>query len=139
MQKLRKNILLCTLILFAVHMLALGLTALCGVKLRVWIREPVSIIIGIGTIAGLLQLILKIRPKALKVLCIVAWTAATLFCVGYGGFILMLSARSDYVDTYNGQKCLVEREPILWETKYTYYKYLGPFVRGTEILYSERS
>ena len=45
-------------------------------QFRIWIREPVTLLIAAGAAAGLLQLVLLIPEKRLKTVMIVLWSAA---------------------------------------------------------------
>ncbi|MBQ6040358.1 MAG: hypothetical protein K5705_03550 [Oscillospiraceae bacterium] len=134
-----KSILFWTIIVCAVFLTVRWILSACGLQFRIWIREPVTLLIAAGLAAGLLQRILSISGKKIKIVLIVLWAAALIGCCVYGFFIFALTHRSEVSSNtdYNGTRCVVEHEPVMWESRRRYYAYRGWFVRGKYLLHKE--
>ena len=136
---MKKSILLWSVILGVLFLTARWILSLFGLQFRIWIREPVTLLIAAGTAAGILQLLLKISSKPIRIITIVLWAAALIaFCI-WGGLIFILSYRheiSSHTD-YKGTRCVVEYEPVMWESRRLYYPYRGWFVHGNEVIHKE--
>ena len=136
---MKKSILFWTVIGCALFLTARGILSVFGLQFRARIREPATILIAFGTAAGILQLLLRISNKTLKIVTIVLWAAALIaFCV-YGFFIFVLSHRYEISNNtdYNGTRCIVEHEPVMWESRRLFYPYHGWFVCGKETIHKE--
>jgi len=133
------SILFWTAIVCAVFLTARWLLSKRGLRFRIWIREPVTLLIAVGTAAGLLQRVLSISVKPLKIALIVLWAAALIGVCIYGFWIFVLTSRSEISSNtdYNGTRCIVEHEPVMWESRRRYYAYRGWFVRGKKLLHKE--
>lgn len=134
-----KSILFWTVIVCVLFLTARWLLNRRGLKFRTWIREPVTLLIAFGTAAGILQLLLKISSKPVRIVTIVLWIAA-LIALCYSGFwMFALSHRSEISSKtdYNGTRCIVEYEPVMWESRRRYYAYRGWFVRGKKLIHKE--
>ena len=133
------SILFWTAIVCAVFLTMRWILSKCGLRFRTWIREPVTLLIAAGTAAGLLQRILSISIKPLRIALIVLWAVALIGVCIYGFWIFALTHRSEISDNtdYNGTRCIVEHEPVMWESRRRYYAYRGWFVRGKKLLYKE--
>lgn len=110
-----------------------------GLRFRTWIREPATLLIAFGTAAGILQLLLRIPSKPVRIVAIVLWSAALIaFCI-WGGLMFILSYRHEISSKtdYNGMRCIVEYEPVMWESRRRYYAYRGWFVRGKKLIHKE--
>lgn len=136
---MRTSILFWTAVVCAVFLTARRILSKCGLRFRTWIREPVTLLIAAGTAAGLLQLILYIPVKPLKIALIVVWAAALIAFCYWGFWMFALSNRSEISSRtdYNGIRCIVEHEPVMWESRRRYYAYRGWFVRGKKLLHKE--
>ncbi|MCR4760941.1 MAG: hypothetical protein K5705_11865, partial [Oscillospiraceae bacterium] len=101
-------------------------------KFRAWIREPVTLLIAFGTFAGILQLLLRIPIMPLRIAAIVLWAAALIAFCYFGFWLFALSFRFEISSktVYNGTRCIVEHEPVMWESRRRYYAYRGWFVRS---------
>ena len=134
-----KSVLFWTVIVCAVFLAMRWILSNCGLRFRTWIREPVTLLIAAGTAAALLQLILYISVMPLKIALIVLWTAALIAFCYFGFWMFALSHRSEISSKtdYNGTRCIVEREPVMWESRRRYYAYRGWFVRGKKLLHKE--
>ena len=134
-----KSILFWTVIVCAVFLAMRWILSKCGLRFRTWIREPVTLLIAAGTAAGLLQLILYISVKPLKIALIVLWAVALIAFCYFGFWMFALSHRSEISSKtdYNGTRCIVEHEPVMWESRRRYYAYRGWFVRGKKLLHKE--
>lgn len=133
------SILFWTVVICAVFLTVRRILSKHGLRFRTWIREPVTLLIAAGAAAGLLQLILCISVKPLKIALIVLWAAAlTAFCY-FGFWMFALSHRSEISGNtdFNGIRCIVEHEPVMWESRRRYYAYRGWFVRGKKLLHKE--
>ena len=136
---MKKSILFWSAIVGVLFLAARGLLSLFGLEFRIWIREPVTLLTAAGAAGGILQLILRISKKPLKIVLIVFWAAALIaFCV-YGFLMFALLHRSEISSNtdYNGTRCVVEHEPVMWESRRLYFAYHGLFVRGKEVLHKE--
>jgi hypothetical protein len=136
---MRKSILFWTVIVCVIFLAARWILDRNGLQFRVWIREPVTLMIAFGTAAGILQLLLKIPGKPLRIVTIVLWAAALIaFCI-WGGVILILSFRHEISGNtdYKGTRCVVEYEPVMWESRRLYYPYHGWFVCGNQPIHKE--
>ena len=136
---MKKSILFWTAMVCAVFLAASWILSKCGLKFRVWIREPVTLLIAAGTAAGLFQLILHIAVKPLKIALIVLWAAALIAFCYWGFWMFALCHRYEISSNtdYNGTRCVVEHEPVMWESRRRYYAYRGWFVRGKMLVYKE--
>lgn len=134
-----KSILFWTVILCALFLAASLILSRFRLRFRVWIRKPVTLLIAAGTFAGIFQLLLRISSKPIKIAAIILLAAALIvFCI-YGFVFLILSHRSEISSKtdYNGTRCVVEHEPVMWESRRRYYAYRGWFVRGKTLLHVE--
>lgn len=134
-----KSILFWTGIVCVLFLTARRLLSRCGLKFRTWIREPVTLLIAFGTFAGILQLLLRISSKPVRIITIVLWAAAVIAFCFYGFWIFALSHRHEISGKtdYNGTRCVVEYEPVMWESRRLYYAYRGWFVRGKKLIHKE--
>ncbi len=136
---MKKSILFWTAIVCVLYLAARWLLNLNGLEFRIWIREPVTLLIAAGAFAGILQLLLRISNKTGKIVSIVLWAAALIaFCI-YGFWIFALTHRNERssITDFNGTRCVVEHERVIWDDRELYYAYHGWFVRGTELLNEE--
>lgn len=132
--KLKKSILFWSAILLVLFLGITGILSLLNLKLRVWVREPATLLIALGGIIGVFQLILHIKKKPLKiVLCILA-AAATIAGGCWGYMIFAFDHLEEYTGTYNEKPCVIECENIMWMQRECYYEYHNPLVCGKEIL-----
>ena len=134
-----KSILFWTVVVCAVFLTARRILSVCGLRFRTWIREPVTLLIAAGTAAGLLQRILSISVRPLKIALIVLWAAALVAFCFLGFWIMALTHRHEISGNtdYNGTRCVVEHEPVMWESRRRFYAYRGWFVRGKKLLHKE--
>ena len=136
---MKKSILFWTVIVCVLYLAAHWLLNLNGLEFRIWIREPVTLLIAAGAFAGILQLLLHISNKTGKIVSIVLWAAALIaFCI-YGFWIFILTHRHETSGNtdFNGTRCVVEYERVMWESHELYYAYHGWFVRGKVLLNEE--
>ena len=136
---MKKSILFWTVIVCVLFLAARWLLNRNGLQFRTWIREPVTLLIAFGTAAGILQLLLKIPGRPVRIVTIVLWAAALIaFCI-WGGLMFMLSYRHEISGNtdYKGIRCVVEYEPVMWESRRLYYPYHGWFVRSNKLLHKE--
>ena len=134
-----KSILFWTAILCVLFLAVSWILSRFRLKFRVWIREPVTLLVAAGTFAGILQLLLRISSKPVKIAVIILWAAALIaFCI-YGFWIFVLSHRHEISSKtdFDGTRCVVEYEPVMWESRRRYYAYRGWFVRGKTLLHVE--
>ena len=136
---MKKSILLWSVILGVLFLTARWILSLFGLQFRIWIREPVTLLIAAGTAAGILQLLLRIHAKPVKIITIVLWAAALVFCCIYGFWIFALLHRYEITDKADlqGTRCVVEHEPLMWESRSLFFAYHGWFVCGNEVLDKE--
>ena len=132
--KLKKSILFWSLLVMAVFLAVSQILSHCGLMLRVWIREPLSYFTGVGAAIGILQLLLHIPKKWLKVLTVVLWAAAAAFGLWYSWLLYGFCHFEEWTEERNGVKCVCEFEHVLWTSHSYYYEAHGPFLRGTELL-----
>lgn len=134
-----KSILFWTVILCVLFLAASWILSRLRLKFRVWIREPVTLLIAFGTEAGILQLLLRITSKPVRIISIVLWAAVLIAFCFYGFWILVLTHRHEISSKtdYKGTRCIVEYEPVMWESRRRYYAYRGWFVRGKKLLHKE--
>ena len=136
---MRKSILFWTVVVCVLFLSARWILNRSGLQFRTWIREPVTLLIAFGTAAGILQLLLRITGKPVRIAAIVLWAAALIaFCI-WGGLIFMLSYHHEISGKtyYKGIRCVVEYEPVMWESRRLYYPYRGWFVCGNETIHKE--
>ena len=136
---MKKSILFWTVIVCVLYLAARWLLNLNGLEFRIWIREPVTLLIAAGAFPGIFQLLLRISNKTGKIVSIAIWAAALIaFCI-YGAFFFIMAHRNETSSNtdYNGTRCVVEHERVMWESRELYYAYHGWFVRGTELLNEE--
>ncbi len=136
---MKKSILFWTVIVCVLFLAARRLLDHRGLQFRTWIREPVTLLIAFGTAAGILQLLLKIPGKHVRIAAIVLWAAALIaFCI-WGGLMFILSYRHEISSNtdYKGTRCVVEYEPVMWESRRLFYAYHGWFTHGREVIHKE--
>ena len=136
---MKKSILFWTVIVCVLYLAAHWLLNLNGLEFRIWIREPVTLLIAAGAFAGIFQLLLRISNKTGKIVSIAIWAAALIaFCI-YGTFIFILTHRNETSSNtdFNGTRCVVEHERVMWESRELYYAYHGWFARGKVLLNEE--
>lgn len=136
---MKKSILFWTIIVCILFLTARWILNRHGLQFRVWIREPVTLLIAFGTAGGILQLLLRISSKPLRIISIILWAGAMIaFCV-YGFFIFILTSRHEISSNtdYNGTRCVVEYEPVMWESRRLYFTYHGWFVCGNKPIHKE--
>lgn len=132
--KFYKSILFWAVWLCALFLLVRGILSLGGYTLRVWIREPVTVLIGVGLAAGVLQLCLLPKKTWLKIVLIVLWLgAAGFFCVwGYIQYAFLHP--EERKEVRGGREYLVEAECAFGSYTYYWYNAHGLFVRGSELV-----
>jgi hypothetical protein len=85
--KLSDSILFWSAVSAAVFPALSGVLQLCGLRFRTWIREPVTVLTALGGAAGLLQLVLRIPQRRLRILVTVLWAIAALAGLIAGVFV----------------------------------------------------
>lgn len=135
--KLKKSILFWSALSAAVYGLTVQILAKCGLCLRVFLREPLSFLIVAGIAAGILQLLLHIRKKAVKIVTVVLWSAAAVCGLGYSWLCYGFYHLEDSTAEWQGRTCVREYEHVMWASYSYYYEEHGPLLRGTELLYKE--
>lgn len=135
MKHLKKSILFWTVVLTVVFLGASALLDAFGLKFRIWIREPVTILIALYAALGILQLLLHIPKKKLKITAIVLWTAAFIAAGIYGYILFAFMHLTEQRETWEGRDCIVETEHVLWVRHYRYYEYHNWFVCGNEVIH----
>ena len=134
-----RSILFWTVILCVLFLAASWILSRFRLIFRVWIREPVTLLIAVSTFAGILQLLLRISSIQIRIAAIILWAAAlVVFCI-YGFLFLIMMHRSEISSKtdFNGTRCVVEYEPVMWESRRRYYAYRGWFVRGKTLLHAK--
>lgn len=135
--KLKKSILFWTLIFAAVYLCTDTVTRLCGLRFRIWVREPATLLIAVGAEIGILQFLLcMLSKKTAKIIAAVLWTAAVLAGGAYGFVIFAFYHLEERTTTYDGKACVVETESFLFLGWDNYYEKHGPFFRGMDVLYT---
>ncbi len=132
--KLKKSILFWSLLVMAAFLAVSWILSLCGLKLRVWLREPLSFFTGVGAGIGILQLLLHIPKKGLKIFTIVLWSVAAAVCLGYSWLFFGFYHLEETAVQRDGKWYIEEYEHIMWASNYYYYEDHGPLVRGAELL-----
>lgn len=136
---MKKSILFWTVIVCVLYLAAHWLLNLNGLEFRIWIREPVTLLIAAGAFAGIFQLLLRISNKTGKKVSIAIWAAALIaFCI-YGTFFFIMAHRDETSSNtdFNGRRCVVEHERVIWDDRELYYAYDGWFTRGKVLLNEE--
>lgn len=136
---MKKSILFWTVIVCVLYLAAHWLLNLNGLEFRIWIREPVTLLIAAGAFAGIFQLLLRISNKKGKNVSIAIWAASLIaFCI-YGTFFFIMAHRNETSSNtdFNGRRCVVEHERVMWESRELYYAYNGWFTRGKVLLNEE--
>jgi len=134
-----KCILFWTAVLFAVFVRMTENLVGKDLTLRVWIREPVTLLIAIGAAAGLLQIILHIRKKPIKIMLCILWASAALIG-GYFGVEQyrlnhVFEIKNDCASEHGGGPCVIEVWICGGVCEEIHYEAHGPFLRGTEKVY----
>lgn len=138
--KLTKCILFWTAILFAVFVYITEKLVGRDLKLRVWIREPVTLLIAFGAAAGLLQIILHIKLKPVKIILCTLWAAAAAIG-GFWGFEQYEYSHvselkpENCVSLHGGGPCVIEVQSYDGVCEERHYEERGPFLRSTETVY----
>lgn len=138
-KSLKTYILFWDAILCAVFLLLVLILHLCGLTFRVYIREPITMIIGLSGVVGVFQpLIRLIHKKPLKITLTVIWSILSVLLVGYGFFLFLFMHRCDNgTKVYSDGKSYVEEmESVMWDDEYRYYEDHGPLFRAEKYTYS---
>ncbi len=135
--KLKKSILFWTVLFAAVFLTADLITRLCGLRFRVWVREPATMLIAVGAAIGILQLLLHIPKKWVKITAVILWAAAVIAGGAYGFVIYAFCHLEERTEIYDGKECVVEEESTLWFEYDRYYEQHGLFFRGTDEIYTD--
>ena len=139
MKNIKRYILFWDAILCATYLLLVFILHLCGLTFRIYIREPVTMIIGLSAVAGVFQLLIKlIHKKVAKIISIVIWSLASIAIVGYGFLFFAFYTKQDLgAKKYSDGKYYVEElEQVMWDADYRYYEDHGPLVRAEKLAYS---
>ncbi|MBR6106773.1 MAG: hypothetical protein IKQ39_02070 [Oscillospiraceae bacterium] len=135
---LKKSILLWSMGFGALFLaVSFVLEQFCGLMLRIWLRESLTILIAAGIAAGVLQAVLHIPNKTAKIICGLLWIPAAAASCIFGYVLFAFSHLEETTRDYEGQLCIVETEDYYEGYDDRYYEYHGWFVRGTKLLYEE--
>lgn len=129
---LKRCILLWTAVFAAVFLTADLMTRLCGLRFRVWVREPATLLIAAGAAAGLLQLLLRIPKKPVKITAVILWLAAAAAGGCYGFVILAFTHVEERTESVDGTVYVVETESALWDSWDYYYERYSPVFRSLD-------
>ena len=109
-----------------------------GLKLRVWLREPITIAIAAAAVIGALQLILHIPQNRIRIIAVVIWIIAAIIGVIAGIAIYALEHREEKKVEYKGKVCIAELEITINSEKNPYfYEMHGRLFRSTHLLGSK--
>ena len=139
MKQLKKNILFWTLIFTAVYLCIDTVTRLCGLRFRVWVREPATILIAVMAVIGVFQLLCFIPKRWVKITAIVLWLAAVIAGGCYGVVIFAFSHIEESAEIRDGKTYVIETESALWESWDYWYEARGLFFRGMNVLNEEEA
>ena len=132
----KKSILFRTVCFAAVYFIADWISRLCGLRFRIWVREPVTLLIAVGAAIGILQLLLHIPKKSAKITAAVLWAAAAIAGGIYGFLIFAFYHLEERTAVRDGKACIIESESFLFSGWDKYYEQHGFFFRGTDVLYT---
>ncbi|MBR5372687.1 MAG: hypothetical protein IK130_10800 [Oscillospiraceae bacterium] len=132
--QLKKSILFWSLILAAAYLALIAVLGLAGLRLRVWLRESLTVLIAAGAAAGILQILLRIPEKKARLATAAVWAAAAVVCTLAGTVIFAFYHPEESTEMYQGRICVAE-EVLMHKVVRRYYEAHGLFVRGAELLY----
>ena len=133
--QLKKSILFWSLISAAAYLAMVAVLGLAGLRLRVWLRESLTVLIAAGAAAGVLQILLRIPEKKARLAAAAVWAAAAVVCTLAGTVIFAFYHPEEFTGMYQGRICIAEEEVLMHKVVRRYYEAHGFFVRGAELLY----
>ena len=118
-----------TLIIVSLHYIL----TIFGLMFREWVYYLSVIIVIVGLIIGIIQLILKIKIKTLKVIGMCIFSILLLLILPKTLFLISWTYEPEYIVNVDRKKYVVY-ESGFTSTNLTYYEYKNIFVVGNKII-----
>lgn len=132
-----KYILLDTALFVLVFALISGVLSLLKTTFREWVWVVFFSLTAIGIFAGILQLLLTIPKKTVKIILIVLFSVISLFAARWLALVALFSlSDKEHVVERDGETYLARVEGFL-ETDVYYYDYKGFLLQGKRALIEE--
>lgn len=111
-------------------LLYLGLSVF-GLTFRAWVYIGAAVVIAAGLLAGLIQILVWIKRKVLKTVCIGLSIVILFYSFWIGFVVVIFGYMPEYVVERNGQKYVIFVDSFL-KTSVYYYDYKNFLVMGKE-------
>ena len=129
LEKCKKTVLFYWFIYVVFFILSREILLACNMNYMQWIYIISFLIISMGFIVGIIQLMLKIRNKIVKIVSIVIFSLLIICSIPYAFFaVLFLYAPEEIV--IKDDKKMVTYTRVFWEKDIDYYDYINFIVRG---------
>lgn len=129
LEKYKKSIIFYWIIYILVLLITKIIINIFNMEYRQWIYNISLIVIIIGFISGIIQLLLKIKKKIIKIVTIVIFVILMLLISPYTFFFLLFTYEEEDVVMKDDKK-MVSYTQTFWDTNIDYYDYINPIVRG---------
>ena len=127
-EKYKKTILFYWFIYLIALILSREILLICHMEYRGWIYTVSGFVLIIGFIVGIIQLILRIKKKSIKIIGMVLFIILIIFCTPYTLLFFALTSAEEDIVTYENQK-MVTYTQVFWDKRITYYNYINFLVR----------
>lgn len=127
-EKYKKTILFYWFIYLIVLILSREILLKCNMEYRGWIYSVSGFVFIIGLIVGIIQLILRIKKKSIKIIGMILFIILIIFCTPYTLLFFAITSAEEEVVSYENQK-MVTYTQVFWDKRITYYNYINFLVR----------
>ncbi len=100
----------------------------CNMEYRGWVYMVSWGVFIIGFIVGIIQLILRIKKKSIKIIGIIVFIILIMFCSPYVLLFFAVTCEEENIVTYENQK-MVTYTQSFWDKRINYYEYINFLVR----------
>ena len=127
-EKYKKTILFYWFIYLIVLILSREILLICHMEYRGWIYTVSGFALIIGFIVGIIQLILRIKKKSIKIIGMVLFIVLIIFCSPYVLLFFAVTCQEEDIVVYENQK-MVAYTQSFWDKRINYYEYINFIVR----------
>ena len=127
-EKYKKTILFYWFIYLIALILSREILLICHMEYRGWIYTVSEFALIIGFIVGIIQLILRIKKKSIKIIGMVLFIVLIIFCSPYVLLFFAVTCQEEDIVVYENQK-MVAYTQSFWDKRINYYEYINFIVR----------
>lgn len=127
-EKYKKTILFYWFIYLIVLILSREILLKCNMEYRGWVYIVSWGVFIIGFVAGIIQFILRIKKKSIKIIGMILFTILIIFCSPYVLLFFAVTCQEEDIVTYENQK-MVTYTQSFWDKRINYYEYINFLVR----------